>query len=244
MGGKKKGFGSMLKGIFVEQVDIDDDELTDEELSEQMNSGGLPVTQQNHPMPDVKEPKAESAPEITINKNIVNAIKAVMDENDLEGYDYKEFMRSIEEQKDLPSEKKKFEVVFSVVKGMGVSKQHLVDTADHYLNIVLKHKEEFTAKIDSEESEKVVKLKNEAEAIEGSITQKTDQIEALKQEIEALHNKKVEVLEVASENEAEILKLRQEGDYAYKIFTDKIKDGKRKINEYVSDERETNGTNE
>lgn len=243
MGVKKKGFGSMLKGIFVEQVDFDEDELTDEELTEQMSSGGLPKTEQNYPMPEVKEPKADK-PEITINKNIVNAIKEVMDSNDLDGYDYKEFMRSIEEQSDLPSEKKKFEVVFSVIKGMGVTKSHLMDTADHYLNVVLQHKEEFTSKIDTEESEKVVKLKNKAETIEGSITEKTEQIKALEKEIEALHNEKVEVLEIASENEAEILKLRQEGDYAYKIFTDKIKDGKRKINDYVSDERETNGTDE
>lgn len=240
MNKKKKGWGSFISDLLYEKTDtedeFDDDDDLDDESDAEIN-GLLPITPQDHIMPAVKEPKA---PEIKLNANIVDAIKNVMDDNNLDGYDYYEFMQSISEQTDMPSEKRKFEVVYSVIKGMGITKQHLIDTATRYLNAIVKHQEEFNDTIASEESEKVDALKNRAESIESTITEKTELIEAIKKEIESLHNEKVEVLEIAQENEATIDKLRQEGDLAYKLFISQINDGKRKINEYIS-EGDANG---
>lgn len=224
----KKGLGGFIKGIFVESVEDEDfDDLPE-----------LPTSEQNHEMPDVKEPKADTPKqELSVNKEIVELIKNVMDDNNLDGYDYYEFMQSVAEQKDMPSEKKKFEVVFSVIKGMGITSEHLLNTADHYMSVIEKHQEEFNATIDAEEHDKVVKLKEQAEGIEGDITAKTEQIEALKAEIEQLHNQKVDIMDEALSNEAKITKYRQEGVLAYKLFIGQIKDGKNKINQYIGTDR-------
>ena len=223
-----KGLGGFIKGIFVETAEDEDfDDLPE-----------LPTSEQNHEMPDVKEPKADTPKqELSVNKEIVEMIKNVMEDNNLDGYDYYEFMQSVAEQKDMPSEKKKFEVVFSVIKGMGITSEHLMKTADHYMSVIEKHQEEFNATIDAEEHEKVIQLKEQAEGIEGDITAKTEQIEALKAEIEQLHNKKVDIMDEALSNEAKITKYRQEGTLAYKLFIGQIKDGKGKINQYIGTDR-------
>lgn len=224
-----KGIGGFLKGIFVEETDEEFDEEFEEECGSQEDSS--PKTNEVKP-----EKKAEpKKPEIKVDPKIVEAIKTAMEESNLDGYDYYEFMQSVSEQKDMPSEKRKYEVVFSVIKNMGITKEHLISTADHYLSVIDKHQEEFNAKIDSEEQEKVIKLKDKANGMEDTITEKTEQIEALKREIEELHNEKVEILEVAIKNEAAVTQYRQEGTLAYKLFKGQIKDGKDKINQYIAE---------
>ena len=229
MAKKKKGFGSMLAGIFVEPIDSDEDEEFEEEVK------NLPKTKQDYPMPKVKEPKKkEPEPELVINNDIVNSIKQVMEDNNLEGYDYYEFMQSVAEQSDMPSEKRRFEVVFSVAKGWGLSKEHLITTADHYIEVIENHRKNFEGKINSEEQDKVLKLKSQAELIDRSILEKEELIESLREEMDALKERKESMLTVVNENEAEITQLRQEGNLAYKLFINQIKDGKNKINEYIS----------
>ena len=182
----------------------------------------------------VTEQAKVEAPSVKMNEDVLAAIKNALDEANLDGYDYYEFMKSIAEQTDMPSEKKKYEVVFSVVKNMGVTTDHLVNSASHYIQVIGEHRSKFDANINDKEQEMVVKLHEKAESIENTITAKSDQIEALKAEIKALSEEKIEVVNVATENGAQIATLRQEGSLAYDAVVSQIEDGKNKITKYLS----------
>lgn len=225
------GIGKAIKGFFFESNDGDEDD-EDLEVVEAQES-----TVKGKPKQSVAEstPVASTpTPELKINKDIVDSIKKALEENKLKGYNYYEFMSAVEQQNEIASEQKKFQIVFSVVKGMGVTKDQLVSTADHYLKIVEKHKIEFDAKVASEEEAKVTRVRTEADNIEAGITAKTEQIEKLKLDIEVLHKKKVEALNVAQTNDVDLLQIKQDGNVAYKLFVDQIKDGKNKIIQYIS----------
>jgi hypothetical protein len=224
------GIGKALKGFFFEQNEEDEEDdldVLDAPEPKVMTKGTQSVVETT---PVASAP----TPELKINKDIVDSIKKALEENKLKGYNYYEFMSAVEQQNEIASEQKKFQIVFSVVKGMGVTKDQLVSTADHYLKIVEKHKIEFDAKVASEEEAKVTRVRTEADNIEAGITAKTEQIEKLKQEIEVLHKKKVEALNVAQTNDVDLLQIKQDGNVAYKLFADQIKDGKNKIIQYIS----------
>jgi hypothetical protein len=227
---KKGGIGGAIKGFFFESSNADDEDDGDIVEAQESKVSSKSTQSTANAVPVASSP----VPELKINQDIVNSIKDCMDENKLEGYNYYEFMQAVEEQTDIPSEQKKYEIVFKVVKGMGVTKQTLVSTADHYSKVVEKHKQVFIDKVASEEASKVVNVRTEAENIEKSISAKMAQMDALKQEIDSLHGKKVEALNVAHTNEMELMQIKQEGELAYKLFLDQIKDGKTKINQYLS----------
>jgi len=245
MAGKKGGIGGAIKGFFFESSDGDDEE--DDVLETPQSSVSVSPTQSTA---SVASADSTPIPELKINKDIVDSIKQALEENKLNSYNYYDFMGAVEQQTETASEQKKFhwkyflhyhfheqkkfQIVYSVVKGMGVTKDQLVSTADHYLKIVEKHKAEFDSKVASEEDAKVTRVRAEAEKIETSITTKTDQIEKLKQEIDTLHKKKIEVLNIAQVNDVEIMQIKQDGAVAYKLFYEQIKDGKNKIVQYIS----------
>ena len=184
----------------------------------------------------VAEDVQEDAPAPAVNADILEALKHVIDEVDNahpDEYTYYKFMHTVSEQ-DNPSEKKKYEVVFSILKNMGITAESLILSADNYIHAIQNHYTGFDSKIALEEQEKVVKLNSEAEAIETTITSKSEQIEALKVEIKALHEKKVSIVDIARANDVSITKLKQEGTMAYKVVISQIEDGKNKITKYIS----------
>ena len=221
----KKGFGALIKGLVWESDDTDNEELTEEELAE------LEESAEEAPASATKEETTGPSP-VALNENIVDAIKEAIKEADLDGYDYYEFKKAVEEQK-FPSDKEKYVTVFSVIKGIGVTVEHLLTTADHYVDVLVKHRADFDTTINEEEEAGVTALKAKADSIEDEINAKLDAIEKAKAEIEALGAEKDSVLAMAQKNEATISTLRAEGDLVYKMFADDISDSKSKINQYL-----------
>jgi len=228
------GIGKALKGFFFEQ---NDDEEEDDELDVVETPEPKVAKKGKQSVVEAIPVAPAPIPELKINKDIVESIKHALEENKLKGYNYYEFMSAVEQQTEIASEQKKFQIVFSVVKSMGITKDQLVSTADHYLKIVEKHKEAFDGKVATEEEAKVARVKVEADNIESVITAKSEQIEKLKQEIDDLSKKKISAMNMAQTNEVEILQIKQDGNVAYKLFADQIKDGKNKIIQYISEEK-------
>ena len=162
---KKKTIGSLLGSIFVEQVDVDEEEF--DETESEMDDEVV----EDSSAPRTAEAVDTEPEEVELNDDIVASIKKAIDDANLEGYDYYEFMQTIAKQ-NMPSEKEKYTTVFSVVSVMNVTKEHLLSSASHYLDVLEKHKEKFTENLKKEEAETVLALYDEADAIEDEITKK------------------------------------------------------------------------
>ncbi len=219
-------FKDMLKKTFYDVPEENVEQIEEAPQSEE--------TETEAPVAEVEVEAEEEAP--AVNADVIEALKQVIDDVDNahpDKYTYYKFMHTVSEQ-DNPSEKKKYEVVFSILKNMGITAESLILSADNYIHAIQNHFTGFETKIESEEQEKVSKLNSQAEAIETTITSKSEQIEALKEEIKALHEEKVSIVDIARENDVALTKLKQEGIMAYKVVVGQIEDGKNKITKYIS----------
>ena len=226
---KKKTIGSLLGSIFVEQVDVDEEEFdeTESEMDEEVV--------EDSPAPRTAEAVDTEPEEVELNDDIVASIKKAIDDANLEGYDYYEFMQTIAKQ-NMPSEKEKYTTVFSVVSVMNVTKERLLSTASHYLDVLADHKARFIDNLKKEEAETVLALYDEADAIEDEITKKTEQIEAIKAEILEDSKRKEEIVALATNNESSLVNLNNQAQMAYKMFEDQITDSKAKIDKYINEQ--------
>ena len=120
-----------LKSLFV--VEDEEDKKT--------NASGK--TKSGEPTGAIKNEKKEvpisslSPSSGKVNSKFLEVLLKAMDANDLDGFDYLEFKQSLKSLEKMPmDEKTRYQSAMAVAQTLGGSPQQLVQTAQHYINIL------------------------------------------------------------------------------------------------------------
>ena len=103
--------------------------------------------------------------------------------NNLKGFDYLEFRASLRALASLKMESSQvFQSAFATASVIGLTKEHLVSSAEHYKTVLQKEKNSFDIALQNQVNQHVVARNNEILALD-------QQISLFKQQIEELESK-------------------------------------------------------
>lgn len=140
-------------------------------------------------------PVTNSIPEINSNSVITDAkpdvkftdllLKAI-ESNNLDGFDYLEFknsLRSIEGV--IPDEGMRYKSAYEMAKTMGLTKEKLIQSATHYVNVLVTEDKKFKDALANQKSKQIQGRADQLASIEKSIQDKQKTIEQLTKDIES-----------------------------------------------------------
>jgi chromosome segregation ATPase len=125
-----------------------------------------------------------------LDQKSVNALVKAINANHIKDFDYLKFKTSVENLEEIQAdENTRFKTTFMTAQTLGISKEHLLDTARHYQNVLNKEKEKFTSALQNKMNEAIEGKKEEAKTIDQEINQKKRKVEQLLKEIKALEKR-------------------------------------------------------
>jgi chromosome segregation ATPase len=223
----KKALGA-IGGLFFKTVD-------DEPTSQHQQ-----VTQTAPTL--VSQPSQTQSPVGQEDKEIKQQLVAALEQANLEGYDYFEFVKAIDAQAAIiPAEQMRFQSTFAMASTMGVNVNTLLSSAQHYLDVLSNKEKEFLAAMDKHANDAVGGKEEQIKQIDSQMAQKAEQIKALTQEINVLQEQKTVITNEISSNRIKIETVKTNFYATIKVITDRIKSDIDKIKQYLSPMVSTGG---
>lgn len=161
-------------------------------------------TPQYREMPDLNAPASSAQVADTVSSDgnkvtlaeIETRLKKVMEaenKKNFPGADYYEFQLALENMKEVPVESAKYSSAFNVLSAtQGLTKDHLVQTAQQYIGVIDREIGEFTAGFDKENKEQVADKQSLIEDKTRQMQELSEQIVALNDEIKHLSQELVD----------------------------------------------------
>lgn len=121
-----------------------------------------------------------------VTQKFMDVLFKAMEKNNLEGFDYLEFKQSMASLKKMSmDEPTRYQSAFAMAQTMGATPDHLVKTAQHYINILRKEEEKFEAALAKQNQVQIGDKQNQIKQLDDTIKAKAAQIQKLTKEIEA-----------------------------------------------------------
>lgn len=160
--------GNKLKGLFIQEPE-------------------LPVTP--GVVPTAPKPEVVNVKPLTEDSKIADALTLALKERALPEYDFMKFMDS---QRALsvaiPDESTRYKATFATVKGTGITKSKLLETAKYYVSILDSEKATFMSGVEGQFKDKVGSNQKRIADIETLIGAKGAEIKKLREELATASN--------------------------------------------------------
>jgi hypothetical protein len=220
---------SLKKSILNLFVDLGDDGK--EESKQNVEQEQTPTVVLEQPKAVVIEAKpAEGKTDTAIAENLANALE----EANIDGYDYFEYAKTLEAlSATIPSEQVRYQTAFASAGVMGATKEKLIETAQHYTNILNEQGEKFSGFVAQQIEQNVTSKESGLTQIDSSIQEKAELIQKLTQEINELTQQKTEIANEVAENKIKIERVQNDFAATLKVFLNKIKKDMDKISTYI-----------
>ncbi len=160
------------------------------------------------PKGGAKKPESTSQPSATptparsgkITPKFTNILLGAMDKVNLDGFDYLEYKKSLQSlQKMNMDEATSYQSAYAMAQTMGATPDHLVKTAQHYLDALTKEEIKFESALANQQQTKIGGQREQQKKLLQSVKDKEAQIIKLQKEIEQ-HKKAAEKINNAIQN--------------------------------------------
>ena len=171
-----------------------------------------------------------------VDKEIFEKLSLAIEENNLDGNDFLEFMQSLNNLQNLTiDEKTKFNMVFTTLSTSsgGMNKEVLIKSIFHYLKVLENEKNVFGDEMTKATEEMVVEKENYIESLTQTVNQKNELIQKLTQEIQETNS---EIVSVKTEvNQSKNTISQKQADFATtsQQLENQINGLKTKIEQYI-----------
>lgn len=119
-----------------------------------------------------------------VDNKIVEKLLQKVGEHNLEGFDYFEYKQSLKALDKMPmDEATKYRSAFATAATMGISVQHLLDSATFYLEVLQQQDENFQKEADQKKQKQVNQKEAEATRLEKQIEDYQEKIKQLQEKI-------------------------------------------------------------
>ena len=216
-----------LKGIFI----VEGEEAGQKAPADSPKKA--PAKSEKNP-PDIDAKTSKNPTSTKPDEKFVNLLFKAIEENNVEGFDYIEFMHSVKSLKKVEAnESQRFRNAFAMASGMGLTKNQLFSTAKHYVKVLDVEEKKFAEAFASQRAKQVQDRKKKSQNLEQSISAKEAQIKQLQKEIE---NEKKQLASIEGEITKSLAKVEstKDGFYsAYNMVLSQIKEDLDKITTYI-----------
>jgi len=129
-----------------------------------------------------------------VTPKFINVLLKAMEQNNLDGFDYLEYKQSLKSLKKMPmDEQTRYQSAFAMAQTMGATPAALLQTAQHYIDILNKEEQKFEEALTKQRLKKIGSKEQAIKKLEETIKVKAEQIKRLTQEINA-HQKERDTL--------------------------------------------------
>ncbi|MBK6784992.1 MAG: hypothetical protein IPG79_15455 [Saprospiraceae bacterium] len=120
-----------------------------------------------------------------LDQKFIDVLMKAIEQNNKEGMDYLEFKNSLQSLSKLAmDEATRFKSAFIMGKTMGLSKDILLQSVQHYLTIVNNEEKKFKEALQKQKTTQIQDKENQLTSVNNAIAEKEKQILKLKEEID------------------------------------------------------------
>lgn len=220
-----------LKSLFVVEEENSNKPASPESLKEepvqqnQVASSG-PV-KSDTPAPRPTEP-GKAAPELT------EVLFKAMEQNNIEGFDYLEFKQSLNSLKKMPmDDQTRYQSAFAMAQTMGVTVERLMQTGQHYLNVLKQEEQKFEAAVNNQKTRQIGEKEQQIQKLEETIKAKAEQIKQLTVEIEADQTKAKQLKQEITEASLKVETTRSNFVASYEALVQQIRSDLENIKNFL-----------
>jgi hypothetical protein len=238
---EKKSLARNILGLF---VSVEDDQTASKNV--QNSDKSTQKTEAVRTVPVQPPPAAQAinpgSPSIRVPQNraeidqkIASALAKALEEANLDGFDYFEFARTIDALKaTIPSEPTLYQSAFASATVMGASKITIVQSAQHYLQVLEKKASEFGEAVTDQYKTGVEGKIKQSTEIDELIKGKALMIQKITDEINTLSKQKETLLSEVEESKTKIEAVKQNYEVTWNTFNSRIRADIDNINKYLS----------
>lgn len=169
-----------------------------------------------------------------VEDKFLDILLGAMTTGNKEGFDYLEYKTSLQSLAKMSlDEKTRYQSAFAMAQTMGATPGNLINTADHYLEVLAKEEKAFEDSLALQKQRQIGEKENEAASMEKMIGEKTAQILKLTNEIEEHKTELTKLKSSMSEASAKIDKTKQNFIASYNHLVDQIKEDIKKMQQYL-----------
>ncbi len=130
------------------------------------------------------------------NPKFIEVLLKAMESANLPGVDYLEYRQSVKSLEKMPmDEQVRYQSAFAMAQAMGATPAKLIESANHYLDVLKTEQAKFDEALRKQTSERIGNRQGIIKNLDATLKQKADQIKLLTQEMEA-HRKEMEKLDL------------------------------------------------
>ncbi len=217
-----------LKSLFI--VEENNPDNTNTPASNQDDSGKniRPSAKQgNTPATSQGEP-GKPVPELT------EVLYKAMEENNIEGFDYLEYKQSLNSLKKMPmDDQTRYQSAFAMAQTMGVTVERLLQTGQHYLDVLKKEEQKFEAAVNNQKAKQIGEKEQLILQLEEAIKSKAEQIKQLTLEIEADQTKSKQLKQEMAEAGVKVETTRNNFLSSYEALVGQIRSDLENIKNFL-----------
>lgn len=159
-----------IKGLFVETA-------SNASAKTQEKSAPIPGSR-------ISQPVSEKATPDPYDQKILNSLLKVIEDHNLPGEDYLEFLSAFQAMKEIQlDEKMKVQTVLATLSTKGLTPKKIKESADYYKKVLAEEQKQFYAELGNQMNNQVKSREKEISKLQLASKQKSDQIAALTKEI-------------------------------------------------------------
>lgn len=169
-----------------------------------------------------------------LDKKSVSALAKALRANPIKEFDYLKFMQSVQTLKEMDmDDATSIKSAFATASTMGLSKEKLIRTANHYLKVLSKEREHFAVALKNQRTERVSSKLNEVELMKKEIQTHKKKIDQLNKEILAYQKKVDGADKVIAGEKAKIETIKNNFVQTHDHFENVIQNDLNLINKYL-----------
>ncbi len=135
-------------------------------------------------------------------KKFTDVLLNALEENNIDGFDYMEYKRSLESLKKMSmDEGTRYQSAFAMAQTMGVSAPDLINSTQHYINVLVQEEKKFQQAVSNQQSSQIKAKEEEIKNLGATIKSKEEQIKQLQIQIDQ-HKKDMEKMQSSISGEA------------------------------------------
>ncbi|MBK8546404.1 MAG: hypothetical protein IPL63_03140 [Saprospiraceae bacterium] len=214
-----------IKSLFIEE---DPNAMVNEE--ETITSPQVSQQTTNVQPPNMNPPVSADQ----LDQKFIDVLMKAIEQNNKEGMDYLEFKNSLQSLSKLAmDEATRFKSAFIMGKTMGLSKDILLQSVQHYLTIVNNEEKKFKEALQKQKTTQIQDKENQLTSVNNAIAEKEKQILKLKEEIDQHRDNLDKISAEINEAVVRIDNTNVQFLSAHKLISQQMMDDIQKIKDYI-----------
>ncbi len=222
-----------LKSLFIVEDEVEASEQKAEKPTKNKTAKTNSSSGVNIPPPLPSAPRAQAVSG-GVDVKIVEKLLQAIEKNNLEGFDYLEYKKSLKALEKMPmDEATKYRSAFATASTMGVTLDKLLDTVKFYTSVLDKEHKEFHTAFKGQFDAKVSGKEREIAQLDATIKEKAEMIKKLTEEI-TQHQQQISELKIkVEESNTKISKTKNDFELSYQHLKSQFEADITKMNSYL-----------